>query len=127
MLFFTELGFIGVVLGGLAAGAGGGLGWSFLDGDAVKAQIKEKVCELGFENFDESSQSIFDKIHERIIALFEKRIEASNGVMSTAIALWENLLEQEEMRDRQNQAECETQKVWLADKRREIEQIQNQI
>jgi len=127
LLFFTGLGFIGVILGGLAAGAGGGLGWNFLDGDAVKAQIKEKVCELGFENFDESSQSIFDKIQERIIALFEKRIEASNGVMSKAISLWENLLEQQENRDRQNHAECETQKVWLADKRRELEQVQNQI
>jgi len=127
LLFFTGLGFIGVILGGLAAGAGGGLGLNFLDGDAVKAQIKEKVCELGFENFDESSQSIFDKIQERIIALFEKRIEASNGVMSKAISLWENLLEQQEKRDRQNQAECEAQKVWLADKRRELEQVQNQI
>jgi hypothetical protein len=127
LLFFAGLGFIGVILGGLAAGAGGGLGLNFLDGDAVKAQIKEKVCELGFENFDESSQSIFDKIQERIIALFEKRIEASNGVMSKAIALWENLLEQQEKRDRQNQAECEAQKVWLADKRRELEQVQNQI
>ncbi|MGL5063667.1 MAG: dynamin family protein, partial [Microcoleus sp.] len=65
LLFFTGLGFIGVILGGLAAGVGGGLSWGFLDGDTVKAQIKEKVCELGFEKFDESSQSIFDKIHER--------------------------------------------------------------
>jgi len=127
LLFFTGLGFIGVILGGLAAGAGGGLGLNFLDGDAVKAQIKEKVCELGFENFDESSQSIFDKIQERIIALFEQRIEASNGVMSKAMSLWENLLEQQEKRDSQNQAECESQKVWLADKRRELEQVQNQI
>jgi len=47
--------------------------------------------------------------------------------MSKAISLWENLLEQEERRDRQNQAECESQKVWLADKRRELEQVQNQI
>ena len=127
LLFFTGLGFIGVILGGLAAGAGGGLGLNFLDGDAVKAQIKEKVCELGLENFNESSQSIFDKIQERIIALFEKRIEASHGVMSKAISLRENLLEQQEKRDRQNQAESESQKVWLADKRRELEQVQNQI
>jgi hypothetical protein len=43
------------------------------------------------------------------------------------MSLWENLLEQQEKRDRQNQAECESQKVWLADKRRELEQVQNQI
>ncbi|WP_377477765.1 MAG: dynamin family protein [Microcoleus anatoxicus] len=127
LLFFTGLGFIGVILGGLAAGAGGGLSWGFLDGDTVKEQIKEKVCELGFEKFDESSQSIFDKIHERIIAVFEERVEISSGVMSKAIALWEKLLEQQEKRDRQNQKECEAQKVWLAEKRRELEQVQNQI
>ncbi|MEG4278239.1 dynamin family protein [Microcoleus sp. MON1_C1] len=127
LLFFTGLGFIGVVLGGLAAGAGGGLGWSFLDGDAVKAQIKEKVCELGFEKFGESAESIFEKVQQRIIAVFDDRADANSDAMSKAISLWENLLEQQEKRDSQNQAECESQKVWLADKRRELEQVQNQI
>ncbi len=127
VLIALPLGIIPVILGTILAGAGGGLGLSFLDGDAVKAQIKEKVCELGFQKFDESSQSIFDKIHEKIIAVFEERVETSNGVMSKAIALWENLLEQQEKRDRQNQAECEAEKAWLADKRRELEQVQNQI
>ncbi|MEG4085757.1 dynamin family protein [Microcoleus sp. POL10_C6] len=127
VLIALPLGIIPVILGTILAGAGGGLGWSFLDGDAVKAQIKEKVCELGIDKFNESSQSILDKIHERIIAVFEERVEASSGAMSKAISLWENLLEQQEKHDRQNQAECEAQKVWLADKRRELEQVQNQI
>jgi len=70
---------------------------------------------------------LVDSIQEKIIAVFEKIAEASSDVMSKAIALWENLLEQQEKRDLQNQAECETQKVWLADKRRELEQVQNQI
>ncbi|MFM9265502.1 hypothetical protein [Tychonema sp. BBK16] len=127
LFFLTGVGTIPVILGALVAAAGGGLGWGFLDGDTVKGQIKEKVCELGFEKFEESSQSIFDKIHERILAVFEERVETSSGAMSKAIALWENLLEQQEKRDRQNQAECEAEKVWLADKRRELEQVQNQI
>ncbi|MDQ2098869.1 MAG: dynamin family protein [Tychonema bourrellyi B0820] len=127
VLIALPLGIIPVILGTIVAGLGGGLGLSFLDGDTVKGQIKEKVCELGFKNFDESSQSILDKIQERIIALFEKRIETSNNVMSKAISVWDNLLEQQEKRDRQNQKECEAQKVWLADKRRELEQVQNQI
>ncbi|MGB7709609.1 MAG: dynamin family protein [Microcoleus sp.] len=126
LLFFTGLGFIGVVLGGLAAGAGGGLGLSFLDGDAVKAQIKEKVCELGFEKFGESAESIFEKVQQRIIAVFDDRADANSDAMSKAICLWENLLEQQEKRDRER-AECEAQKVWLAEKRRELEQVQNQI
>jgi uncharacterized tellurite resistance protein B-like protein/tRNA U34 5-carboxymethylaminomethyl modifying GTPase MnmE/TrmE len=128
LFFLTGVGTIPVILGALAAAAGGGLGWSQLDGDVVKAQIKEKVCELGFQKFEESSQSIFIKnIQEKIIAVFEKRTEATSDVMLKAISLWENLLEQQEKRDRQNQAECEAEKAWLADKRRELEQIQNQI
>ena len=43
------------------------------------------------------------------------------------MSLCENLLEQQEKRDRQNQAECEAEKVLLADKRRKLEQVQNQI
>ena len=43
------------------------------------------------------------------------------------MSLWENLLEQQEKRDRQNQAECEAKKVWLAEKRRELQQIEKQI
>ena len=58
---------------------------------------------------------------------FDDRTNANSDVMSKAIALWENLLEQEEKRDRQNQAECEAEKIWLADKRRELEQVQSQI
>jgi uncharacterized tellurite resistance protein B-like protein/GTPase SAR1 family protein len=127
LLFFAGLGIIPVILGGLAAGGGGAFGLGMLDVDGIHNQIKQKVCELGFQKFNESSQSIFDKIHERIIAVFEERVETSSGAIAQAISLWENLLEQQEKRDRQNQADCEAQKVWLADKRRELEQVQNQI
>jgi hypothetical protein len=126
LLAFAGVGIIPVILAGLAAASGGSFGLGMLDVDGIHSQIKKKVCELGREKFKESSQSIFDKIHERIIAVFKERVETSSGAMSKAIALWENLLEQQEKRDRE-QAECEAQKVWLADKRQEFEQIQNQI
>ncbi len=127
LLFFTGLGIIPLILGGLAAGGGGAFGLGMLDVDGIHNQIKQKVFELGFQKFNESSQSIVDKIHERIIAVFEERVETSSGAIAQAMSLWENLLEQQENRDRQNQAECEAQKVWLADKRLELEQVQNQI
>ena len=128
LFYLTGVGTIAVILGALVAAAGGGVGFGLLEGEAVKAQIKQKVCELGFKRFDESSQSILvDSIQEKIITVFEKITEATSDVMSKAIALWENLLEQQEKRDRQTKAECEAQKVWLADKRRELEQVQNQI
>ncbi|MFB2977053.1 dynamin family protein [Microseira sp. BLCC-F43] len=127
LLVFTGLGIIPVILGGLAAGVGGGLGWSWLDGDAVKEQIRQKVCELGFEKFDESAESILGKIQEKIIAGFEERIEANSGLMKKAILRLENLLEQQEQRERQTQEECDAEKVWLAQKRGEFEQVQHQI
>ncbi|MEG3936300.1 dynamin family protein [Microcoleus sp. T3_B1] len=127
LLAFTGLGIIPVILGGLASAAGGSFGFGWLDVDGIHVQIKQKVFELGFKKFDESSQSIFDKIHERIIAVFEERVETSSGAIAQAMSLWENLLEQQEKRDRQNQAECEVQKVWLAEKRRELQEIERQI
>ena len=127
LLFFAGLGIIPVILGGLAAGGGGAFGLGMLDVDGIHNQIKQKVCELGFQKFNESAESIFEKVQERIIAVFNDRANANSDAMSKAIALWENLLEQQEKRDRQNQAKCEAEKVWLADKRRELEQVQSQI
>ncbi|WP_373535930.1 dynamin family protein [Microcoleus sp.] len=126
-LLFGGVGIIPIILGALAAGGGGAFGLGMLDVDGIHNQIKEKVCELGFEKFGESAESIFEKVQERVIAVFNDRTDANSGVMSKAISLWENLLEQQEKRDRQNQAECEAEKVWLADKRRELEQVKSQI
>ena len=127
LLFFAGLGIIPVILGGLAAGGGGTFGLGMLDVDGIHNQIKQKICELGFQKFKESEESISEKIQERIKAVFDERYETASGAIAQAISLWENLLEQQENRDRQNQAECEAEKVWLADKRRELEQVQNQI
>ncbi|MEG4841648.1 dynamin family protein [Microcoleus sp. B9-D4] len=126
-LLFGGVGIIPIILGALAAGGGGAFGLGMLDVDGIHNQIKEKVCELGFEKFGESAESIFEKVQERVIAVFNDRADANSDAMSKAISLWENLLEQQEKRDHQNQAECEAEKVWLADKRRELEQVQNQI
>lgn len=127
LLFLTGLGIIPVILGALAAGAGGGLGLGLLDGDAVKAQIKQKVRELGFQKFEESAESIFEKVQERIIYRFQERIKASNDVMREAMLLWENLLEDQERRDRQSQEECDTEKVWIENKRQELLQVEKEI
>jgi ribosome-binding ATPase YchF (GTP1/OBG family) len=127
LTFFTGFGIIPVMLAALAAGGGGAFGLGILDVDGLQAQIKKKVCELGFQKFGESAESIFETVQERVIAAFNDCTDANSDVMSKAISLWENLLEQEERRDHQNQAECEAEKVWLADKRRELEQVQSQI
>ncbi|MEG4532893.1 dynamin family protein [Microcoleus sp. D2_18a_D3] len=126
LLAFAGVGIIPVILAGLAAASGGSFGLGMLDVDGIHSQIKQKVCKLGLQKFKESKESILEKIKERIKAVFDERNEAASGAIVQAMSLWENLLEQQEKRDRER-AECEAQKVWLADKRRELEQVQNQI
>ena len=55
------------------------------------------------------------RYNKELLQYLKNSADANSDAMSKAIALWENLLEQQENRDRQNQAECETQKVWLAE------------
>lgn len=126
-LIALPLSIIPVILGTIAAAVAGGLGWKLLDSDEVKGKIKQQVCELGFEKFAESSESIFEKVQEKIITVFEERIEASNGVMREAMLLWENLLEDQERRDRQTQEESDAEKVWIENKRQELLQVEKQI
>lgn len=127
LFVFTGVGMITLIAAGLAAAATGSFGLGLLDVDGIHFQIKQKICDLGFQKFEESSQSIFDKIQERIIAVFDERVEANSDVMSKAISLCENLLEQQQRRDRQTQKQCEAEKVLLTDKRRELEDIRNQM
>ncbi|MEG5055859.1 MULTISPECIES: dynamin family protein [unclassified Microcoleus] len=127
LLAFAGVGIIPVILAGLAAASGGSFGLGMLDVDGIHSQIKQKVCELGLQKFKESKESILEKIKERIKAVFDERHKTASGAIAQAISLWDNLLEQQEKRDRQNQAECEVQKVWLAEKRRELQEIERQI
>jgi hypothetical protein len=127
LLAFAGVGIIPAIIAALAAASGGAFGLGMLDIDGIHPQIKQKVCELGIQKFKESSKSISEMIQERIKAVFDERYETASGAIAQAMLLWENLLQQQENRDRQNQAECDAQKVWLADKRRELEQVQNQI
>ncbi len=124
---FTGIGIIPLILASLAAGTVGGLSWSAFDGDTVKAKIKQKVCELGFQKFNESSQAIFEQIQERIIAIFDERFEPTSDLMEKAISLWENLLEQQERQEQQTQKQCETEKAWIAEQIRELEKIDSQL
>ncbi|HEY9872767.1 MAG TPA: hypothetical protein V6D12_05000, partial [Candidatus Obscuribacterales bacterium] len=61
------------------------------------------------------------------IAIFEEKLDASSGVMENAISELENLLEQQERRERQSQQECDAEKVWIENKRQELLQVEKQI
>lgn len=127
LLVFTGLGIIPVILGGLVAAAGGSFGLGLLDIDDIHKQIKQKVVELGLQQFYQSLDNIFDKISERTNLAFNYKYETISNTTAQAMLLWENLLEQQERYEQKNQQECEVEKAWVADKIRELKQMEKQI
>jgi len=127
LVVFTGLGIIPVILGGLAAAAGGSFGFGLLDVDGIQLQIKQKVFDLGFENFDNSLEEIFEKITEQISLLFNERYKAASEVIAQAISLYENLLKQQEKAHKETLEQRQAEKAWIAQKRQELGQLQKNI
>jgi len=127
LVVFTGVGIIPIILGGLAAAAGGSFGLGLLDVDGIHVQIKQKVFDLGFEKFKESLEEIFEKITERISSVFNERDEAASEIIAKAISLYENLLEQQEKAHKATLEQREADKAWISQKRQELEQVQKNI
>ncbi|MFW9258467.1 dynamin family protein [Nostoc sp. CALU 546] len=125
LIVFTGLGFIAVIVASVAAAIAGSFGFGMLDFDGLKDQIKGKVFELGFEKFDESMDKIFDKLNEIVNSVFENRVESASRVIAQAIALYENLLEQQEKAHNETLEQREAEKMWIYQKRQELEQVQD--
>ncbi|WP_334916594.1 hypothetical protein [Nostoc sp.] len=56
---------------------------------------------------------------------FESKIQSFSAVIVQAIALYENLLEQQEKAHNETLEQREAQKMWIYQKRQELEQVQN--
>ncbi|MEH2383931.1 MAG: hypothetical protein V7K27_34430 [Nostoc sp.] len=127
LMVFTGLGFIAVIVASVAAAIAGSFGFGMLDFDGLKDQIKEKVFELGFQKFNESMDTIFEKLNEIVNSVFENRVESASRVIAEAIALYENLLEQQEKAHNETLEQREAEKIWIYQKRQELEQVQNRL
>ncbi|ACC79321.1 dynamin family protein [Nostoc punctiforme] len=127
LIVFTGLGFIAVIVASVAAAIAGSFGFGMLDFDGIKDQIKGKVFELGFEKFDESMDKISEKLDEIVGSVFENRVKSSSRVIAEAIALYENLLEQQEKVHNETLEQRESEKMWIYQKRQELEQIHNEL
>lgn len=126
LLAFTGIGLIPIALAGGASALG--LGWLFGENQyEIQAQIKQSVFTQGFQKFNESAEQIFDKVCEHITLAFNHRVEAASGVIKQAILLSENLIEQQEKAHKETLEQREIEKAWLAQKRQELEQVQNNI
>ncbi|MFN6464473.1 MAG: dynamin family protein [Nostoc sp. DedVER02] len=125
LIVFTGLGFIAVIVASVAAAIAGSFGLGMLDFDGLKDQIKGKILELGFQKFDESMDKISDKLDEIVGSVFNSRVESASRVIAEAIALYENLLEQQEKAHNETLEQREAEKTWIYQKREELEQVQN--
>lgn len=110
------------VIAGIGAGFFGGGGIA-----VIEETIKENVLKMGCEQFVNSLDNIFEKINEIIGSVFDDRVNAISEIIEKAISFYENLLEQQEKAHQETLEQREVEKAWLAQKRQELEQVQNGI
>ena len=109
---------------GIGAAIAGAFGFGI---GGIHDQLKLKVFETGCEKFVESTEELTNKISETIGLLFDNRVEAAVKVIEKAICLCENLLEQQEKAHNETLEQREAEKMWIYQKRQELEQVQNQL
>lgn len=125
LMLFAGLGLVPVILAGLATGMLAEIGSGMIGFNGIQDQIKRKVCEIGIQNLDKLK--IDQELDEIVGLVFNSRVESASRVIAQAIALYENLLEQQEKAHNETLEQREAEKMWIYQKRQELEQIQNQL
>ncbi|TWH40090.1 hypothetical protein [Dulcicalothrix desertica] len=97
------------------------------DVDGLHNQIKSKVLEIGFQKFDESIDKLSEQLHEITTSVFDTKVESASRVISQAISLYENLLQQHQKAHQETLEQRGTDKIWICQKQQELEQLNNQI
>jgi predicted GTPase/tellurite resistance protein len=127
LLGFVGLGFIPVlIVGGLAAVIGGFF-FGGPDEDEVYNQCKWQVYDLGFKKFFESEEETFNTIVENIELVYQERYLVVADFIEQAIALYENLIEQQEEAHTKTLEEKEKTIVWINEQHQKLEKIQNEL
>ncbi|MEH2460707.1 dynamin family protein [Nostoc sp.] len=127
LIVFAGIGLAPVgILAGLAARmVVGEISSAMIASNRINDQIKRKVCEIGIQNLDKLK--IDQELDEIVGSVFENRVESASRVIAEAIALYENLLEQQEKAHNETLEQREAEKMWIYQKRQELEQIQNRL
>lgn len=127
LLVFTPIGLLAAVFTAVIAAIAGSFSFGWMNSDKLKEEIKNKVIEEGLKQFSKSTGKIADKLGEIIIATFDQRVEAASRVIEQAIALYENLLEQQEKSHAATLNERQQQQAWIAQQRQELQRLQQQL
>ncbi|VXD16861.1 conserved hypothetical protein [Planktothrix serta PCC 8927] len=127
LLGILGLGFIPALLvGGLAAVIGGFL-FGGPDENEVYNQCKWQVYDLGFKKFFESEEETFNTIIENIELVYQERYLVFADFIEQAMALYENLIEQQEEAHTKTLEEKEKTIVWINEQHQKLKKIQNEL
>lgn len=125
LIFFTGLGVVAVIIASVAAAIAGEFGSGLVGFDGIRDQIKRKVCEIGLQKVKESP--VDNKLKEIVSSVFDDRVASASRVIAEAILLCENLFDQQDKAHKETLEQREADKVWIAQKRNELEQLQKNI
>ncbi|VXD23730.1 dynamin family protein [Planktothrix paucivesiculata] len=127
LLGFVGLGFIPVLIVGGLATLIGGFFFGGPDENEVYNQCKWQVYDLGFKKFFESEEETFNTIVENIELVYQERYLVVTDFIYQAIALYENLIEQQEEAHTKTLEEKEKTIVWINQQHQKLEKIQNEL
>lgn len=103
------------------------LGLGLLDVDSIHKQIKEEVCEVGYQEFEVSQSTVDEHLKEIISSIFNSNIEFADRQIKSVISYYDNLLAQQEKAHQETVEKREIEKAFIAQKRQELEQVQKEI
>ncbi|GJD15606.1 dynamin family protein [Rivularia sp. IAM M-261] len=115
--------FIAGPIVGIIAGLGAGL----LGGGGAADSIRDKVIELGLEQFNNSLDEILQNIDKMIVSVFTERVQTASKAIEKAISIYENLLEQQEKVHQSTLEEREIHKAWIFSKHQQLKQVSDTI
>ena len=74
-----------------------------------------------------SIDKLSEKLNEITTSLFNTKVESASTVISQAISLYENLLQQHEKAHQETLEQREADKTWICQKRQDLEQINDKL
>lgn len=103
--------------------AGGGLGGML----SIDGNIRHKVLEEGLKKFDDSLDSVLEKIFDEIRIAFNQRLNDFYQIVENAISAYENDIEQLEQNANATPEQLKAEIEWLDRQQESLKQVQQEI
>lgn len=103
------------------------VGYFFGSADEIKNQMKAKVLEECLAEFRKLSSKIITEIYETTPSVLKSRFKSVDEIITRAISSCEACLEQQERKYIKILEQCEAEKAWNDQQRRELMRVQKDI